>query len=107
MGDSCRDERQGTGVCALQAGRTELHRSSENAGHVQVRMLSDAAENQALPDDADVGGIMKDVRRWELFCRLFCLLCRTIHGITNSPKQPDFCIRKSLLNNLRIFVKQC
>lgn len=30
-----------------------------------------------------------------------------IHGITNSPKQPDFCIRKSLLNNLRIFVKQC
>ena len=23
-----------------------------------------------------------------MFCRLFCLLCRTIHGITNSPKQP-------------------
>jgi len=33
------------------------------------------------------------------------LLCRTIHGITNSPKEPDFCIRKSLLNNLRIFAK--
>lgn len=68
-------------------------------------MLSDAAANQALPDVADAGGIMKDVRRRELFCRLFCLLCRTIHGITNSPKHPDFCIHKSLLNNLRIFAK--